>query len=316
MGLIKALIGLFLITTILGAGYYIYDNYLSGEIQEFQFPGYNNNQVELDLEGVGGEVKQFYDNMRFNHNKISYFVNANCQIEKKNKVHRAFEIINEKTEGLISFYEDFESRADIVVGCSPDSYEKEENIFVAGEGGPTHIINSSMPVIIRGKVLLYDEIRGACDEPLLELHELLHVFGYDHINNENDLMYPYINCDQEVNSDLIANLISLYSIEPFVDIYFEDIDANKQRYAGKWYLNFNVSISNQGILDANDLFLKIYQDDILVQDFDLELVKLGGGKDFFVNNLALDSSSNNIKFELETSTNEPNKKNNALELEV
>ena len=263
-----------------------------------------------------GAVPVFSENLRFNHNDISYYINPNCNSGKENKMKQAFSIITSRTEKLIKFYPTEEAMADILVGCSPDSYEKEENIFVAGEGGPTKIINSSFSVIMNGKVLLYNESKSTCDEPILELHELLHVFGYDHIGDKTKIMYPYLDCDQELNQDLINHMIEIYSIEPFADLYFESVSANKERTLGRWYLNFNVSINNQGIIDSEDSILKVSSEGELIESFDLKAISLGGGKNFYVNSLQIGSQTSDIEFVLETKTFDNNLKNNVRKLKA
>jgi predicted Zn-dependent protease len=316
MGLLKAIIGLILINIVIFGGYFVYQNYLAGEIEQLNILNYNPN-IEESLVNVSTDLEQFYENMRFNHNEISYYINPNCPTLKRSKMLMAFKEVEEMLENRVTFKNAQEEKADILVGCSFDSYEKEENIFVAGEGGPTRIVNSSMPVITKGKILLYSEERSKCDEPVLELHELLHVFGYDHINNEKYIMHPYLNCNQKINSELVNHMRQLYSIEPFSELYFEDVSAYKERYAGKWYLNFNVSVSNIGIIDAENVLLQVYADDSLVEIFELDDNKFGGGENFYVKNLLLSpQSAESIKFILITSTKENNKGNNVLELTI
>jgi len=313
MALLKVLIGIILIGIVLGGSYYLYEEYLSGEIQDLNLLNYNS-KPEINISDAKPGLQQFYQNMRFNHNEISYYINPECSSEKELKMKEAFNFVEDETE-ILSFYSDFEDNADIVIGCSKDSYEKEENVFVGGEGGPTRIINSSMSVILRGKILLYDEDRSKCDRPLLELHELFHVFGYEHINDENDLMYPYLDCDQEINPDLIQDLFRLYSIEPTAELYFGEANAYKERFAGKWYLNFNITVDNQGIIDAENVQLEVKADDNLVETFDFNDIVLGGGEKFYVKNLLLPSSNNVIKLELSTSTKESSLSNNIMTVE-
>jgi len=299
---------------LLFGGYYVYENYLSSEVG--QFISQMNDINEKNLINVSSNVSQFYPNMRFNHNKISYYINPNCNLEKENRMKQALTKITLETENLIQFYPDNEENAEILVGCSSDSYEKEENIFIAGEGGPTKIINSSMSVITKGKVLLYDDSRSLCENPVLELHELLHVFGYDHIKDKTKIMYPYLDCDQELNQELMSHMIEIYSIQPFADLYFDKIDANKKRALGKWYLNFNVSISNSGIIDAEESVLKVSSNDKLIESFDLNKIGFGGGKNFYVNNLLISSETVDIVFSLETKTFDSNSENNVRELKA
>lgn len=323
MALLKALVGLVLVILLVIGGIFVYNNYFSGKIEHFGKVS-SGDDAGANMADVSSDIEQFYANMRFNHNKISYYINPECNEAKEARMKSAFSIVEGKTGNLLAFYPDSEENAEILIGCSADSYEKEvageefAKVFIAGEGGPTKITNSSMPVIMRGKILLYNEKLSDCSLPLLEIHELFHVFGYDHINEPKNIMYPYLNCEQEINQSLIEHIKKLYAIAPFADLYLSNINANQERYAGKWYLNFNLSIDNYGIIDAKNVVLKVYSDDLstAVGSFDFEDIKLGGGENFYVKNLLLTEQSSSIEFRLTTETSEPNKENNILKLEV
>jgi len=316
MAIVKALIGLILLNVLIFGGYYFYQEYFSEEMEQLNIFEYNSD-VKANLVGVSSEVVQFSPNMRFNHNDISYFINSDCSSGKRTKMLRAFDILSSETDGLITFYEDFEEEADILVGCSQDSYEKEENVFVAGEGGPTKYINTTVyPVILKGKVLLFNESRASCDRPVLELHELIHVFGFDHINDSSDIMYPYLDCDQQLNPELVSNLKQIYETKPFAELYFENVSAITHRSAGLWYLDFNVTIFNNGILDAKNVILEVYADNKLTDSPAVGDLDIGVKNKFYIKNLKLGSKKQEIRFEVKTSTIEYNQNNNILTLKV
>ena len=215
MGIMNTILTIILTILIIVAGWLVYQN-LPGEMINLNYE--TNAQKAASLINVSSEISQFYPNMRFNHNDISYFINPNCSSSKMTRVERAFSILEEETQ-ILSFHTSNEGDAEILVACSPDEYEKEKNIFIAGEGGPTKTINTSMPVIVRGKVILYDQdnIHGdvECDYPVTELHEILHVFGFNHINDSAKIMYPYVECDQIIGKEFIDYLQELYLIDPF-----------------------------------------------------------------------------------------------------
>jgi len=124
-----------------------------------------------------GAVPVFAENLRFNHNKISYFIEADCAGPRREAMVSAFALFSSEM-GIISFYE-VSVDADIDVGCSDDYIPLGEHLFAAGEGGPSRIINTSnFKTIEKGKISLYDDPR--CDKPVVEIHELCHVFGFDH----------------------------------------------------------------------------------------------------------------------------------------
>lgn len=299
----------FIANAALIAVYYFYNN--SEKISEvLQIVGYNSG-AEKNV-NASNELAQFSQDMRFNHNVISFYINPECEESKVTRMHRAFSIINEET-GIISFKPAEEISADILVGCSQDSYESEKNVFVSGEGGPTSYFELSFyPMIMKGKVLLYNE--DSCDYPITELHELFHVLGFEHINKSNLIMYPYINCNQEINPELIKKLKQLYSIEPLAELYFSNISAVK---TGN-YLNFSVQINNEGLFDAENVNLKVLDSENKeIDSFAFEKLPIGTSSTFSVTYLRLPSSSTSrIKLFLDYSGKEYNKNNNLVELSV
>ena len=270
------------------------------------------NSDSQNLTGVPNELSQFEPNMRFNHNNLTYFIESACSENKQSKMLEAFSEITMLTE-IISFTESSNpDSADILVGCSKDSYQTEENTFVAGEGGPTKFLNLSFyPIILKGKILLYNE--HECSQPITELHELLHVFGFEHLNKTSSIMYPYINCEQEIDNEIIDFLKRLYSIPPKAELYFENLSASKKGA----YLNFNLEIRNEGLIDSENVTLVLSGDGFKIDSFDLENIELGAGKTFFVENQKLPSRNiNNIKFTIISPTAEYHLGNNEVELSV
>ena len=125
-----------------------------------------------------GTTPVFTENLRFDHNNISYFIEPSCSNIRASAMKEAFKTFQEKTE-IISFYEIANKDADILVGCSENFIELGENLFVAGEGGPVEIINTTyFKIIQKGKIILYEDPR--CERPVVEIHELCHVVHANH----------------------------------------------------------------------------------------------------------------------------------------
>jgi len=283
-----------------GAGYYLYQN-LPGQNFPFQI---TQNFEPKQLENISNTIIQFYPNMRFNHNNLTYAF-ENCEEEKQDRMKQAFSQITEKTI-IITFRETIQENADILIGCSEDYLEKEEHVFIAGEGGPSEVINSTLyPTIIKGKILIYD---STCESPLVELHELLHVFGFDHINNSNYIMYPYVDCNMKLNKDYTDYLMKLYSITPLPELYFDYLNASKEGP----YLNFEVSVGNQGLIDTQATLI-ISSNQKQIKTFELEEIPLGAKKTLTVQNLKLPSrSTTQVTFKIQSNTNELDNDNNIL----
>ncbi len=242
-----------------------------------------NNEFNQDiglatLRGNSEEVPQFHENMKFNHNRISYEISFSCSDEKRERILKAFNEISTSVE-LISFYESL-GNSDIFISCSGESEnntEIGEDFFVAGEGGAREVIQTGRyNIITNGTVLLYDNPHGfiKCDWPNVELHELMHVFGFDHSKNQDSLMYPYLgSCDQRLDSSIISELKRLYSQENLADLYFKDFEVVKN---GR-YLDFNLSIKNSGDIDANNVSFTILEDGEISDTRLIGNIKYGAG---------------------------------------
>jgi len=314
MGILKILINAIFILCLIGAIFFtaifIYGS-LFPESKILNLKDYNPFAGKAKIINASGDVVQFVPNLRFNHNDISYFINPECTQSKKDKFENALFLISDKTK-IITFYTTNENDADILVGCSKDSYEQEKNVFVAGEGGPTEYFTSKFyPIIKKGKVLLYEEDK--CDYPVTELHELLHVFGFDHINDSKMIMYPYIECDQVINPKVIDKLIELYSVKPAAELYFANITAIKTGM----YLNFQANIKNEGLITAKAVMLEVYSGNEKLSVFNLETIEFGTGVRYSAQNVKLPLiSSKEIEFRIVTITDEFDKNNNIIDLSV
>ena len=287
--------------------------YFPGELKELVLQGTISGLPDAK-ENVSPNAIQFYPNMRFNHNDLTYTLDSECSKDKSEKMVKAFGEISTKT-GIITFEEISSTGADIIISCSNDKRRLKENTFITGEGGPSKFLNLEFyPIIIEGEIVLYEDLYTVkCNEPVVEIHELLHVFGYDHINNKSSVLYPYFACDQTLGNEFVEDLIRLYSIEPSAELYFGEISAEKKGI----YLNFNIEISNHGLLDSEGVSLVVYGDNKLVKKFPLEDIKVGATTSFRIENLKLNSRrTKEITFEISSETDEYTLGNNVAKLTV
>jgi hypothetical protein len=254
---------------------------------------------------------QFSQNMRFNHNIITYKIDPNCTKDKEENMLSAFLTISQETK-IINFLEEL-TNPDISISCSEEVIQNDEYIYIAGEGGPSKYINNTIyPIILKGRILLYEKSR--CKSPIVEMHELLHVFGFDHSKDKTDIMYPTTDCTQELKQRYIQSLIHLYSISPKAELYFEEI-INITK-SGK-YLNFELTISNKGIINSEEVNLTVYSKNNQISSFSLGKIALGEGQRFTIKNLKLPSSNTNqITFKIVSETEEYDYLNNILVAET
>lgn len=256
-----------------------------------------------------GAVPVFDKNMRFNHNLISYTIADDCSRNKREEMVAAFNIFSNEVK-IISFYEGDED-SDIKVVCSSDFVGLGENYFAAGEGGPSIIINTSrFKVIEEGKITLYRDID--CDYPIVALHELCHVFGFAHTLDPKNIMFNVSNCGQRMSEDMGELMRKLYSIEALPDVRVESVDGVIH---GR-YLDFNISVLNEGLLGVEGVNLTIFADGDFVDVVDLGKIEVGYGRVLRIENMRVGSGVDVLRFVLDADNNirELDKTNNVVEM--
>ena len=112
---------------------------------------------EFSVVNYGG-TSVFLENLRFNHNDISYSIDGACSDVRRDAMIEAFGLFEWMME-YIQFHE-VNSEADIDVGCSDDFVMIGEGLFAAGEGGPVRIVNTSRFKVIEKGQIFFMMIRG------------------------------------------------------------------------------------------------------------------------------------------------------------
>lgn len=251
---------------------------------------------------------QFYPNMRYSDYKISYKIDEEkCTLQKIYDSKRAFEIISNKT--MLEFYSvNFD--AEISITCS-DEVKLSGDFFVAGEGGPVNVTKTDyFYVIHQGTVLLLRDSK--CSKPNIAIHEILHALGFDHSENPKNIMYPSTRCDQTMGEEIPFLINQIYSIESLPNLNIENPEAIiKGRY-----LDLNFSLVNHGLKIAKESTLKIYADDNLIKEEEINPLDVGEGIRLFFRNIAIGFNVKEIKVEIDADYEELDKNNNKIKLEM
>ncbi len=257
-----------------------------------------SNSVAIDM--------QFYPNMRYPSRIITYKI-YNCSLQKKNDMERAFEILSNKT--ILKFNP--AENEEISVTCD-NKVKMEEGLFIAGEGGPTKIVQTDLfNVILKGKVLLIRD--SSCPNPNIAIHELLHALGFDHSENKNNIMYPVSKCEQTIGDDTIALINELYKTPTYPDLSFENVSA----VLNGRYLKAEISVKNDGLIVSKEGKIFIYADDDLENTFDLKPLDIGAGLKMTLENVWISRRNpEKLKFVIDYDFEELDKNNNEIILEV
>jgi len=142
---------------------------------------------------------------------------------------------------ILNFHE-VNTNGEVNVYCSDEVKGLTNKYFIAGEGGPDFIINTSnYNIILNGTVLLYRA--NKCDRPVVVMHEILHVLGFKHTIDKNSILYATSNCNQEITKEVIDEIDYLYKDPSLPDLEFTKLNATKQGV----FLNFETEIKNVGL---------------------------------------------------------------------
>ncbi len=285
---------LFVLLAALGVSLYYLYIYWPREPVDLQIvPGNSGTNVVVENNLPS---KQFYQNMRYQDKLITYSIANSCSSDRISDIEEAFMNIESLT---VLAFDRTNGDAMIKVLCSDVAPEAgQENYFVAGEGGPSRVLNSTLySVILEGKISLFREDR--CDGAKVATHELLHALGFDHNNNPESILYPTLECSQQIDSEIIESINLIYQPESLPDLFFYISTATK---SGR-YLNFNIEVLNQGLRESAPTEISVYSEDKFVEKFDIGAVGIGSRKILTVENLRLPGDTDKITFIVDEENN-------------
>lgn len=152
------------------------------------------------------------DKPHWKHMPLVYKFNEErlCEDEQKKRIKSAFQEVEKETKNIINFAEG--DNPDIIISCY--HYKKESEYFLNKTIGEANIFRDNN-IIDKAIINLY-QVNDSCNLPSKEIHEILHVFGYQHTEDENSILYPEENCkdrvDEEfiIDKDIIKGLIEIY----------------------------------------------------------------------------------------------------------
>ncbi len=276
-------------------------------ITSTEFDLSSNTNHNFSLNSYETVPAQFYENMRFPDKVISYRI-EDCPLQRKNDMELAFDIMEQQT--ILEFYPVTQNQQ-ITVTCD-EAVRYEGKLFIAGEGGPTNItIAGNLNVIEAGKILLLKD--SDCENPNIAIHELLHVLGFDHSENPNNIMYEISRCSQTIGEDTINFINEIYSIPSNADLLFEDATAKMH---GR-YLDINFSLRNNGLKQAEETTVKVFADEKQVKEIDIPEIDIGYGRKVSISNIWVNQIEvKNIEFVIESDFPELDKNNNKIVFEI
>ncbi|PIN78011.1 hypothetical protein COV15_00730 [Candidatus Woesearchaeota archaeon CG10_big_fil_rev_8_21_14_0_10_34_12] len=292
---IYVLLALVLVVVLLG-GYLVYIVYqqkilLNIMVGKNETIGVINSNVTTEM---------FYRNMRFNSSKISFHISNDCSDYRRERMIDAMSMLENHT--LLTFKESSDENMQVHIFCSREAKNVTAKEYIVGEGGPTKIIDTGLfNLILEGELSLF-QTSIDCISPNVEMHELLHVLGFAHVNNTESIMYPISSCNQKITQDIIDSINSLYSYLPEPDLYLANLNLTKK----VGYIDFQIEIGNQGLISSPNVML-IVENNEKQEEFEIPALEVGEGRILDVKNLKI---SGNLVFYVDY--NDLNKDNNVL----
>lgn len=123
---------------------------------------------------------------------ISYSISNGCSDYMKTRIRQSFDAIHDETDSVLSFIE--ANDADIKIDCSLITGYTSHYLMsgVVGEAtiGVIGYLSPESEISFYNFLDKYDAREmGACDDYFdLEIHEILHTFGFDHNSNRRSIM--------------------------------------------------------------------------------------------------------------------------------
>ncbi|MBR9691326.1 hypothetical protein GOV06_00925 [Candidatus Woesearchaeota archaeon] len=217
---------------------------------------YIEEDVAEEVPVVEEVVEEVIKEKHWTHMPVTYSIDEGCGDYETRKIEKGFFEIENATNGIV-YFEKADFPADIDVSCSflEDCYKKwvdirkEQGVIYRYETICNHTKGKAQIMAIRGNDILKARIEmiglagfsetngkgmsgfyiGSCGYATTEIHEILHTFGFGHIDDPDSIMYyaedgvgytmqdenACVGSRKKVDKEIVDKLVEIYSSEKF-----------------------------------------------------------------------------------------------------
>ena len=220
-------------------------------------------------------------NIRWSVLPIKVYVDENdCTFGEKN------DIINGINKWNIALGKTFfaitndSKEADVIAKCTDfiRDYIEQNGIVILGEAKIERTVDTGLFNISESAIVYIKTRSKKCIEPVTVIHEFGHILGLDHVNDTKNIMYPYEDCDEEIENYTIETIKNLYSFQSLAELAFENISVNLENDK----LVVDGILRNYGLVASNKTNLVIYVDNKTFYTLDIQELNPGEGIKFTV----------------------------------
>lgn len=231
------------------------------------------------------EIKTFHPllarNIRWSSLPIKVYVDTSeCSFGEQNDVIRGINHWNSITKmNLFSMVNNI-SNADVVVRCTSfiEDYKDTSGIVVLGEAKIGSIVNTGLFNVSKNAIVFIKTRSKKCIQPITVIHEFGHVLGLDHVNDTNNVMYPFENCNERVENYTIETIKNLYKYPSLPELSLENITIKAENSK----LIISGVVKNYGLKTSNKTQLDVLVDNSKFYSMNIPKLDIGEGVEFTI----------------------------------
>ncbi len=183
----------------------------------------SNNTFE-NSSGTPASIQKTQNNDQFpnaaglhwTHMPLTYRI-YNCTEYQSNRIVRGFLRIENETNYTVKFKAiQNDSNPDIGVYCRKDYKQSVEPGYLTSGDSAYSVSSANSNLIMKAEINFYGITSstyssGCTIYPDIEIHEILHGFGYGHNDSTKSIMYPsHVMCGFKIDDNIISELKKNY----------------------------------------------------------------------------------------------------------